>query len=345
MAMGRRKDLRARVLGPYPHHRGWRCIVIRGDGSKRPRPFATREEADTFIATFHRTVSSIVHTTETAREAFVKAMTARKLSARTIEGYNWAVKTFWPTPRPLRAMTPENCLARYKELATSSFSVDSHRNALKMVKTFLRWCVGEAWLAENPLEKVSGSGKRNKRKPQLRLDEARKLYTRCLEQAIAGDPGATAALMCLLLTLRSESEALAVRARDVDDDGWLLWVDDSKTEAGRRVEEVPEDFRPALLSLKKDKQPEEHLFRRRDRKWLWDEVERLCREAGVPRVSPHGLRGMHATLARRGGATSRMVADALGHASERVTEDHYIAQGEGKAADRERVLKLIKGGR
>jgi integrase len=350
--MGRRPEPRARCLGPYPHHRGWRVIIVGADGRRRPRPFAELDDAKQYIAEFNRKVSSIIHTTDTAREAFVKDMTARKLSPRTIEGYEWAINTLWPQARALRSLTPENCAARYKELinakrkdGTAAFSVDAHRNALKMGKTFLRWCVTETLLAANPLEDVNGIGRRKKGKPQHRRDEARLFYDHTLARSNAGEPGAVAALMCLLLTLRSESEALSVVARDLDDGGRLLWIDDSKTESGRRVEEVPDEMRPALLALRGERKADEPLFARRDRKWLWDEVKRLCAEAGVPRVSPHGLRGMHATIARQAGATSHLVAAALGHANTRVTEDHYIEAGTGKAEDRERGLKLIRGGR
>jgi integrase len=349
--MARRPDPSERVLGPYPHHRGWRLIFVRGDGRRIPYPCESRADAERLKLVLERKISSIIHTTDTAREAFVKDMTARKLSPRTIEGYEWAINTMWPLAKPLRSLTPEHCAERYKELRTEKvddrqrFSVDAHRNALKWCKTFLRWCVSEKLIKDSPMEKVIGEGRRKKGKPQLRRDEGRLFYAHALARADAGEPGAVAALMCLLLTLRAESEALAVVARDIDDGARLLWVDDSKTPSGRRVEEVPEEMRPALLALRGDKKGEEHLFARRDRKWLWDEVARLCAEAGVPRVSPHGLRGMHATLAKMAGATSHMVAGSLGHSGPRVTEDHYIAAGPAQAAERERGLTLIRGGR
>jgi integrase len=342
--MGRRPDPRERVLGPYAHHGGWRVVTVGADGRRRRRFFEERADAEHYIGVVQAKIATIVHTTETARAAWVEDMTARKLAKRTLEGYQWAVKTFWPVAKPLRAVTSESCAARYRELI-GAMSIDSHRNALKMCRTFLKWCVGQGWFASNPMAAVEGVGKRRRGKPQLRHDEARAFYSHALDRADAGDPGAAAALICLLLSLRSESEALALVARDVDDEGRLLWIDSSKTDAGRRVLEVPDVLRPALLALAEGKRGDEHLFRRRDRKWLWDEVARLCTEAEVPRISPHGLRGMHATLARQAGATGRLVADALGHASPRVTEDHYVDQEEAKKAERRRGMKVLKGGR
>lgn len=352
--MGRRPDTRERILGPYPHHRGWRLIVVGADGRRRPVSRESRAEIDALKAILERKISTILHTTDTARQAFVEDMTARRLSPRTIEGYEWAITTMWPDARPLRALTRDNCEARYRVLM-AELAVDSHRNALKMAKTFLRWCVSQTWIQSSPLEAVVGKGSRNRGKKQLRIDEARRLYAHCLERANAGDLGAVGALLCLLLTLRSESEALALTARDLDDDGHMLVIEDSKTHAGRRTEDVPDELRPALLRLSRGLAEGEHgpalppdayLFRRRrDRKWLWDEVERLCAEAGVPRVSPHGLRGMHATIARSRGATSRMVADALGHETTRVTEDHYIEPEQVRREDRLRTMKVLEGGK
>lgn len=65
-------------------------------------------------------------------------------------------------------------------------------------------------------------------------------------------------------------------------------------------------------------------------------VQRLCRLAGVPVVSAHGLRGTHATLATSAGATSHVVAAALGHTSPSITQRAYIEAGatEGVRSDR-----------
>jgi integrase len=351
--MGRRPDPRERVLGPYPHHRGWRIIIVGADGRRRSLFCASRADAERAKALAESKIASIIHTTETARASFVEDMKVRDLSPRTVEGYEWAIAALWPTAKPLRALTRENCGERYQKLR-AELAVDSHRNALKMGKTFLRWCVAQGWMPSSPLEAVKGSGARKRGKRQLRIDEARRFYRHALERAVAGDHGAIAALLCLVLTLRSESEALSLMVRDLDDDGRLIVVEDAKTESGRRTEDVPDDLRPILLQLSTGLAAGEHgpalppqayLFRRRDRKWLWDEVARLCAEAGVPRVSPHGLRGMHATIAKSRGATSRMVADALGHQTTRVTEDHYIDGEQTRRDERRRTLTVLEGGK
>ena len=52
-------------------------------------------------------------------------------------------------------------------------------------------------------------------------------------------------------------------------------------------------------------------------------VRRLCAAAGVSIVSPHGLRGTHATICASVGASPDIVARSLGHTSYAVTAAHY----------------------
>jgi hypothetical protein len=55
-------------------------------------------------------------------------------------------------------------------------------------------------------------------------------------------------------------------------------------------------------------------------------VQRICRAAKVPVVTAHGMRGLHGTLAVERGATTHVVAHALG-------------------PDQPRVLTVLAGGR
>ena len=64
---------------------------------------------------------------------------------------------------------------------------------------------------------------------------------------------------------------------------------------------------------------------------------RLCKKAGLPAVTPHGLRGTNATASLRANTNPHLVAAALGHASIAVTLRHYansetIAQARQEAA-------------
>ena len=51
-------------------------------------------------------------------------------------------------------------------------------------------------------------------------------------------------LVAVYMGLRA-GEIVNIGRRDIDDNGRLLWIPDSKTEAGRRILEIPEILRLA----------------------------------------------------------------------------------------------------
>lgn len=244
----------------------------------------------------------------------------------------------------LEDLKGRQCGERYAALRPE-VTVDTHRNALAAAKAFGAWCVEQSWLRENPAAVVKPVGQRNRGKPQLRIDEARKLVEVCLRRAERGHEGAVAVLTALLLGLRA-SEVTDRVVRDLDDGGKLLWIPVGKTRRSRRTLEVPELVRPYLRRLAEGRAPDEQLIartaskngRRRDRYWLLEVLHRLCKEAGVPAVCAHSLRGLHATLATEAGATPHLVASALGHASPQVTALHYT---DPTTADRARTRKVL----
>lgn len=277
---------------------------------------------------------------------------------------------------PLRSLTPTRCASLYsdavKRRATrwvgsgkkrrlveleQPVSPNTHRGMLTHAKTFLGWCVGQRWLRANPLADVKPRARLRHGKPQLRIDEARKWYDAAMVLARRpADPkrpieaGAVAALCALVLGMRA-TEIVSRQARDLDDEGRLLWIPWSKTEAGRRTLEVPAEIRPLLVALGKDKAPEALLFgtdlrgRPHRRGWPLFWVGRVCEVAGVLQVSAHSMRGLHATLALQAGATSQLVASALGHASDAVTLGSYAAPGSADEAKRRKGLGVIQGGK
>jgi integrase len=201
---------------------------------------------------------------------------------------------------------------------------------------------------------VQGEGKRNHGKAQLRVDESRKWITTALELAPT-EPGAVAALCALLLGMRA-SEIISRVARDLDDEGRLLWIPDAKTEAGKRTLEVPAVLRPHLVRLaaeavarveaaKRDGGVEPPLlFGRHWRDWVRAWSRDICERAGVPLVPAHGLRGTASTVATEAGAVGHLIAAHLGHASEQTTAESYVAKGAGEKAARRRGWSVLDGG-
>ena len=60
---------------------------------------------------------------------------------------------------------------------------------------------------------------------------------------------------------------------------------------------MPELLRPLLKALAEGKSPEAKLFGHHWRDWVRKWVKRICEAAGVPKVTAHGMRGLHSTLA------------------------------------------------
>src|SRR6185503_10105069 len=123
--------------------------------------------------------------------------------------------------------------------------------------------------------------------------------------------------------------------------GAVLWIPTSKTEAGRRTQQVPAGLQPHLRRLVKDKAPTALLFGHHWRDWPREWVQRICREAGVPVVTAHGMRGLHSTLAVDAGVTGHVVAASLGHESVTTTVQSYAKPEAVASARQQRALTVL----
>lgn len=228
-------------------------------------------------------------------------------------------------------LTPEMVAGAFDRYATTPGrksgkvpSVATRANTLNEARTFCRWLAEQDWTKAELLEGVKVEGRRKRRKPQLdRVEDARRFKAKALELATQGDQGATAALATLLLGLRA-SEVANTTVGDLDD-GCRVWiVREAKTEAGDRRVMIPEDLRGLVSKLAAGKPLTAKLFGdQANRHWVLRSVQRVCREAGVPVISAHGMRGTHASLAVQAGVSGLAVAASLGHESFTVTERHY----------------------
>jgi integrase len=327
--------------------------VVDQSGNRTARDFEAEEEAVQVIRSVNRELKKSEETTiAEAKEKYeVHLRDEKQNKERSYTATLWRLGIFFPDEDlPLSALTPQKCASYYQGLRDrptkygKPMAVDSHRNILAEARTFLKWSIGKGWLRTNPLEGVQGTGKRRHGKPQLRIDEARKWQAKAVPLAEEGEDGAVAALVTLVMGLRA-GEVVSRIVRDLDDDGRLLWIPDSKTEAGKRTLQVPEFLRTYLLALAKGKRSEDLLFGYHDRNWPRKWVARICKAAKVPRVTAHGMRGLHGTLAVETGLSAHAVAAALGPESVTTTLRSYAKSGAGSGARQNRVLDVLKGGR
>jgi len=346
-----------RIYGPSPERGGrrFRVIIVTGRGSARKREssyFATTRDAERFIRAARKELEAASLSVMEAIDRWRDWMKARGLRPSSYETAVARMESLvGGRDMAMGDLTPKRAEALFEAFSARPImrsgkrlealpSTDHRMNVLLEARRFARWAMkGEIWHSD-PFAGLEVLGRRKRGKKKLRVDEARKLAAVAHAE---GGPAAVAALLALYLGMRA-SEIMGLTVRDLDDGGRLLWIDDSKTDSGRRTLEVPDPLRPMLLALAEDRDSGEPLIIDRHRDWLTRNVRRLCAVADVPTVTPHGLRGTHATLARDAGATGHLVAGALGHASEAVTEAHYLEPGTAQRGTARRVFEVIDGG-
>jgi hypothetical protein len=178
-----RRERKDRVHGPYKHGQQWRLVFVRADGERSVESFETEAEASG-VATQARAQSES-RTLTVAVDSYEVAMRERGLAGVTIARARAHLETLLDLPpnghRRLTWLTSPRAADLYKALVPK-LAVDSHRNALAAGRSLGRFAVDRGWLKADPFAKVKGVGRRKKGKPQLHIDEARKLEDVCFAE-------------------------------------------------------------------------------------------------------------------------------------------------------------------
>lgn len=330
-----------RVYGPYKQTNGtYRVVVIRAaTGKRESHVYADRTKALRAVEKFQP------RRADTVRQGIDEFLLHLRLERGNKQSSirNWRdvlLGILHPIGgASLAELTTTRAQHVFKDkLSTGDWkSPTTVLNSLSKVRQWGAWLVKTGRAKTNPWTEVEYYGRRRRGKKQLHVDEVVALVARCTQER---SRDSVAVLCCLFLGLRA-SEVASLTVRDVDAGASIVWVEDSKTEAGKRTVGVPELLRPMLSELTVGKGRQDRLFGVYDRKRLWKQVKRLCAEVGVPGVCPHSLRGSHGTLAIVNGKTAEDVAASLGHTNTRVTRDHYIDPEQEKAALLRRLAELV----
>ncbi len=330
-----------RVHGPYKHGKRWRCFNVRGDGTRTVVTFETEAEGHKYVAACHkvavgRTVGEAVSEyLEHLKEAPGRGGRARRESTVKLE--SWRLRAFLrlaSVDPVLGSLTKVRCRGLFEQ-RKAEVKVDTLVGELTTVSRACRWFVAQGWLGADPCAGLVVGGERSAGKPQLRVDEARRYLNVALTEGTEG----LAAAMAILMGMRA-SEITGLTVRDVDDGGRLVWITHAKTRRGVRRLEVPGVLVPRLVELCAARPPEARLWGDVDRHWLYYHVPRIAMIAGLPRITPHGLRGTWATLAM-GAMPTEQVAAALGHRPE-VTRTNYAAPGSEQSGQSMRVAAELE---
>lgn len=363
--MPRRRRDEWRALGPYKHGNRYRVLVVAPGGGQRDRrtkrkTFDTAELAEAFIRKFYERVGRGTITIRAALEGYERHLETAGLQSVTVETMLRRTRGFFAKEmgRPLGELTPAQARRMYKDLRSRprraewenplateakkerpTIAVQTHHGMLFEAKRFLRWCVSEGTLRASPLEEVEPVGVPNRGKEQLTIDEGRELLATCLRELEDGDEAALAVIIAAIFGIRAAAIA-SLTVRDIDDRGRVLVVRKSKTEASRNLRlRVPVELQPVLAGYVEGRIG--RLFPDRNRHWVLYHVKRLCRLAGVPEITVHGLRGTQGSTATEEGATAEQVMKAYGHTSTAVGRRHYIRPGASESARAQRAAAAL----
>lgn len=329
------REKRDRAYGPYKHRNKWRVVLVGADGERTTATFASEVVARKRVAEVN--AEAIGRTVTNAIEAYLAESTSKPRSKRAVGDRLRGITG--NGNRLLRKLTPQIARELFAARAEKT-SGDTQFHELAGARAWAAWCIEKGWLHVDPFVGLKPTKPRKRGKPQLRIEEARKLLETCLAEQT---PVATAVALALLCGMRASSVTDRT-VRDLDDGARVLWIENDKTDAGDRRLEVPEVLRPRLAALAAGRPGGAKLFVDGNRDWLRYHTRRLCRVAGIAVVSPHSLRGTHASLARPVVPVEH-VARVLGHSSPVITQRHYLAPGIEQEIDQRAVLTVLDGGR
>jgi integrase len=348
--------------GPYQRGSKWRVVEVAATGARSTISFESEAEAIEYISGF--TAEATGRTVSVAIDEFIAHLKADGRAPGTIATAGYRLHGLLrdgERNRLLSEVTPAVAAKLYRQRVADGVKPDTHRGELAIASQMAAWCVEQGWITRDPFADVKPVGRKRagRGKSQIRVDESRTLLDFILALCSPTvKPEPVAVLVALLLGSRAH-EVVERDVRDLDDDGQLLWIPDSKTDSGRRTLEIPEVLQPLLRALAKGRRGTEPLFiatdgpgarrkrgtRRATRHWLHYHCRLLCAAAGVPVITPQALRRTHSSIARRGGATGELVAEQLGQGSVAVQRRSYVAPGAAEAGEARQVMRVLQGGR
>jgi integrase len=292
-----------------------------------------------------------------------------ELGKRTIEDYEWALSchllAYFARHR-LSEITAEE-IDRYKaakvrereqRLVERPLSNNSINKTLTRLSQILEVAVEYGHLDRNP---ARGRRRRLKGEPRRRASMGAEQVKALLQAAGCQANRALLATAIMGGGLRI-SELTALRWRDVDLARALLWVAQSKTEAGVRQVELDPALRDELAEYRAatDPRPADYLFPgraggRRDRHAVRNRVlypaigraNEALAEQGLPAISPevtfHSLRRTYASLCAEAGVDAAWTAAQIGHTDSRFTINVYTDVQHRRPGAAARVGSLIRG--
>lgn len=281
-----------------------------------------------------------------------KRHAAGRLRASTYEEYGYKLrKHILPRlgPIAISKLTPAHLDAWLATLRRANLAESSVLAIYTIVHGGLDAAVRLRVLAVNPCDAVDPPSPRRKRRTVW--DEAQARRFRAM---LVGDRLEALFLLIFGTGLR-KGEVLGLRWSDVDLVRGRIAIaqqqtytvankvayGDLKTDAGVRAMTLPPFALEALKGYRAGSTGDGVVFRDRHGKplnmhqleWHWYTLRRRAVAAGLPSITFHDLRHVHATLALVVGVAPKVLSQRLGHASIRITLDQYAHVTDALDAD------------
>lgn len=311
--------------------RKWFVALERNEGRKIGK-YTVSDALDDYLAGFQ---GKDLANTRRRIEAIVRPQMGKhevaKLTTKAIN--DWLVSL---ANAPARVRTAKGAEQQYRETADTDEARRRRKSSANRVLTILKAALNaayregkvpadDAWRRVKPFAKADA--------PKLRYlsnDEARRLVNAC-------DLSFRPLVQAALLTGARYSELGGLEVRDFDRQSQTIWLRETKAGVARAVYlegEGVELFDQATLG----KSANDLIFPRPDgNRWGPSQQSRplaaACKAAKLVPTGFHDLRRTYGARLALRGVPMAVIAEALGHADERITRRHYAHLSKSYVAD------------
>lgn len=315
--------------------RKWFVELERG-GGRRTVVYTVSAALDDYLAAFAG--KDIVNTRsriDTMIRPALGAHDAGKLTTKMIADWHASLanaparlRTGKGAPQNVRVTAPTED-ARRSRRASANRILTVLKAALNLSYRDGKVVADDAWRRAKPFAKAEAAKLR-----YLADDESRRLINAC-------DSAIRPLLQAALLTGARYSELTGLAARDFDRQSQTLWLRETKAGIARAVYLEEEGVR-LFDQVTAGKKAGDLIFPRPDgKRWGPSQQARpiaaACAAAKLEPTGFHDLRRTYGARLALRGVPMAVIAEALGHADERITRRHYAHLSKSYVADTVRV--------
>lgn len=302
------------------------------NGGRRAGAYTVSDALDDYLAGFQgRDIANTRRRIEAIIRPDLGAHDVTKLTTKLIA--DWLLSL---ANAPARLRTARDAVQNVRVTADTDEARRRRRSSANRILTILKAALNcayrngrvqadDAWRRVKPFAKADA--------PKLRYlsdDEARRLVNAC-------DQAMRPLLQAALLTGARYSELTGLEARDFDRQSQTLWLRETKAGVARAVYLEGEGVR-LFDQATAGKKTSDLIFPRPDgKRWGPSQQARplaaACVAAKLESTGFHDLRRTYGARLALRGVPMAVIAEALGHADERITRRHYAHLSKSYVAD------------